>query len=118
MDGSLFGHLPVAQRPREHGGAGWLIRAQELALVLVDVRHCPDCNACGTDEHLRTCRRCQGRGLLKVPPAEWVEAGRRFRAERKRRGERDHDVAARMGCAASDVRAMERGELPLPSMLI
>lgn len=114
MDAYLFEDLPPGRR---EAPVGWLHRAMELADVLVERKLCDRCGGDGQDPYLHVCRVCRGAGQVKVPPPEWVAAGRRYRAERKARGERDYDVARRMGCQPADVRAMERGELPVPAIL-
>jgi hypothetical protein len=114
---SLFAQLPEAKRPKEFAN-WWFRRACELRERFVEHRLCDRCGGCGIEVNLRSCRACRNSGYVLVPPAEWVEAGHRHRAERKSRGEDAHDVAKRMGCQPTDVLAMERGELPAPSQLI
>ena len=116
MTAELFCYLPLHRRSFAPATPGWLERATDMAVARVNRLTCPDCQGCGLAANLSVCPRCRNLGHIKVAPAEWLTAGARYRAERKRRGETIADVAVRLNCCEADVIAMERGHLPIPAL--
>lgn len=59
------------------------------------------------------CFRCKGAGEVPDEQAQWIEEGKKRRAERVARDITLRDEARRLGISAADLSAIERGMRPM-----